>query len=126
MTAEFVVGEIVDITIRGARIHAVHGDPDTNALTIGIEHAASWTTAVPMVDSVTVERVAPPEWPPQAGDLWRDRRGLLWFARELTDDDDEPVVDLVSVDHVNLYQPVEQQFGPMAMVRREQPDGGER
>jgi len=27
----------------------------------------------------TWERVAPVEWPPQPGDLWRDRHGEPWF-----------------------------------------------
>jgi hypothetical protein len=29
---------------------------------------------------VTVERMAPAEWPPLVGDLWRDSQDDLWFA----------------------------------------------
>lgn len=81
MTADYRPGELVKVTIRG-RVHALANatgyvlalDYDTSD---GIEHQMRIITDSP---SVTVERVAPAEWPPRPGDLWRDRHGSVWFA----------------------------------------------
>ena len=66
--SEFKPGEIVDITIKGARV--VNWSPFIYELTV--EHGAdanSDRTAFDLTrDQVTVERVAPAEWPPRPGD----------------------------------------------------------
>jgi len=81
MTGEsFQVGELVDVTIRRARVE--RHDGDVLALSVGgarIVIPVVLPSAAP--SSVTTERVAPAEWPPQAGDLWRDRHDELWFFR---------------------------------------------
>jgi len=51
----FKPGDIVDITIEGARVRAIRGED-------------------------TVERVAPAEWPPRPGDVWLDAGGRAWTA----------------------------------------------
>lgn len=88
---EFEPGEVVDITIEGARVKRHGGSGFLVLIVDGRE-------LVLMVDleCVTVERVAPPEWPPQPGDLWHedrpeDRGGPeTWFAqRYLPDFDDK-------------------------------------
>jgi len=78
----FHVGEIVDVTIRGARVMApLHTD---DGLTLAYEEVrpgnfATFGLRHPQAGTVTIERVAPAEWPPQAGDLWRDKHNELWF-----------------------------------------------
>ncbi len=32
------------------------------------------------VKAVSVDALAPAEWPPRSGDLWQDAEGLLWFC----------------------------------------------
>jgi hypothetical protein len=81
MQQEFKVGELVDITIRCARVVPAAVDPDAMPyikVHVGTEE---FLMEIPVSSlAVTVERVAPAEWPPVAGDLWRDARGGLWFA----------------------------------------------
>jgi hypothetical protein len=76
--SEFRPGEIVDITIKGARVQRCEDD----SLEYEYRTELGSFEAVVAVDSpgVTVERVAPAEWPPQPGDLWRDKIGETWFA----------------------------------------------
>lgn len=84
--SEFKPGEIVDITIKGARIEWANStdmnvwavdevDPDTG-VNLGEQITISHTA-----ENITVERVAPAEWPPRPGDLWRDHDGDVWFCR---------------------------------------------
>jgi hypothetical protein len=83
--SDFKPGEIVDITIKGARVVGVH-----HSLTIDIPNPHDGVTGgdarvvdLPIGwDAVTVERVPPAEWPPQPGDLWKEEvDGALWFAQ---------------------------------------------
>lgn len=90
---EFQVGEVVDVTIRGARIERVQDeghDGDVTRVAGIVAHdgdGAPFFTAVPLDwTTVLVERRAPAEWPPRPGDLWRDRDGRLWFTVESDSD----------------------------------------
>jgi len=82
-TPTYAAGELVDITIRGARVLPCDVDGVLAAeYTIRLPaHEGAWrrVSVCTESDTVTVERVAPAEWPPQIGDLWRDRAGNLWF-----------------------------------------------
>jgi hypothetical protein len=76
-------GDLVDITIKGARVRDAvqrNGGLDLtytyDASGSAVGTGSVWADA----PSVTVESVAPSQWPPQAGDLWRDKHGVLWFA----------------------------------------------
>jgi hypothetical protein len=76
---DFQPGEVVNVTIKGARVNAWH--PELGELTV--EHDADVNSDMTTFEAekVDVERVASPEWPPLYGDLWRDRDGDLWLAR---------------------------------------------
>lgn len=136
----YVPGEIIDITIKGARVVEVcrHGDGNGDDLRFTYEakdghasHSAVWADA----PGVTVERVAPAEWPPQPADLWRDREGDLWFAaRHWPDCDDRQdsrganaygwrvvLVPLELGEQGSPCRPedVLQPSGPFTLVRRE-------
>lgn len=83
----FQPGEIVDITIKGARVEHVTTegfDGDATKVAQVVVYDADgrpyYITFPPSWDTVAVERRAPAEWPPRAGDLWRDRAGEVWFA----------------------------------------------
>jgi hypothetical protein len=70
---------------------------------------------------VTVERVAPAEWPPQPGDLWHDRTQTSWFAADVADigETDLPDIVLVSEDNHRLVpDEVNQRYGPMTLEHR--------
>lgn len=78
---KFQPGEIVNVVIKGVRVTGDQGPRHT--LTIADEHGTHYV----MPPQAAIERVAPREWPPCAGDLWRDRNGDVWYAL-LVDDDD--------------------------------------
>jgi hypothetical protein len=79
-TREFATGDIVNITITGARVQ--HFEDNT----VEYEHPTDLGTVegcVPLDSAaVTVERIVSAEWPPRAGDLWRDKHGELWFIHK--------------------------------------------
>jgi hypothetical protein len=81
--SEFKPGEIVDITIKGARVGHESTDGFLGVFVNGVP------LTVDLVDAVTVERVAPAEWPPRPGDLWKDRDGFLHFAASYSPDYDD-------------------------------------
>lgn len=72
---------IVEGTVYSANPSGEHGE---RGLAVTVEYLAedgSPASAVVLLgaSAVTVEHIAPTEWPPQAGDLWRDKSGDLWF-----------------------------------------------
>lgn len=71
-------GDMVDITVRRARVNATRNGPFT-MLSYEVDGI---TSSVPLTENVTVERIVPAEWPPRAGDLWRDKHGELWFIHK--------------------------------------------
>lgn len=139
MAAEqFEVGEHVDITIRNVKVVNTFKDTPLNASTRTVlvfklpsedtERDRSYTA--PIYDDVTVKRVAPAEWPPQPGDLWRDREGELWFAY-VVHEQRSSYVDMRCEDDGKGLPPfgddgvggVNERFGPMTLVHREpEPD----
>lgn len=136
----FEAGEVVDITIKGARVRSVVATEE-GFLFLDFTHGdINSTTQVYMGDSgVSVERVAPADWPPQPGDLWRDGSGRLHFgaayAPDYDDTDDSEGINcdgwrvvLLSQDHdescrpgSSMFRPenVNQQHGPLVRVYRE-------
>lgn len=71
----FQVGEIVDITVKGARVMAPKPGID-DVLTLAYEEVQPGVFATlelrrPRAGSVTIERSAPAEWPPVPGDMWQ-------------------------------------------------------
>lgn len=82
-------GEYVDVTIHGARVRGqADTSPSPNTLTALIELPGTSGLAVELpigtaIDTISIQRVPPAQWPPQPGDLWRDARGHLWCC--LTD-----------------------------------------
>jgi len=82
----FKPGDIVDITIKGARLRAIRrediDDPsyETEGCVASVALTESVTIEVALTESVTVEWVAPAEWPPRPGDVWLDAEGRAWTA----------------------------------------------
>lgn len=76
-------GEVVDVTIKGVRIARPRS---ATSVTITDEHG----TAYQMPPQAAIERVAPAEWPPQAGDLWAGPKNERWFAAMYLGDPDDP------------------------------------
>ncbi|TDC25941.1 hypothetical protein E1211_30515 [Micromonospora sp. 15K316] len=74
-------GEHVNITIENATIVEV----SRHALAINLpgtepNGVKGFITINPNREGVDVTRVAPAEWPPIQGDLWRDAYKTLWFV----------------------------------------------
>lgn len=86
MSETFEIGELVDITIRGAKVvntYPIRRDGCDMGTVLVAEYTDGEHRNVAVglsAPSVTVERVAPAEWPPQPGDLWRDKHEDLWFV----------------------------------------------
>jgi hypothetical protein len=116
----FKVGELVDIRIKGARYAAEHGD--NSGFDLVGEPDRIW---LPLSDaSITVDRVAPAEWPPRAGDIWADRNGKEWFAvRRISITGDAIIFRAADDDASNWNEPSEvlSDVGPLALIRRRRP-----
>ena len=119
-------GELVNISIRAVKVDRVagsevfyHTEAGGRPILHSIHHGPGWP-------NVTVERVAPAEWPPARGDVWRDSNGSLWFAVWLQ----LPVgrLEMFSADpigHPVGRKPAEllERVGPLSLVHREARDG---
>lgn len=106
------VGERVDVTIRGAVV--VDVNDDAIVLSLGDDHAL---TGIAFASAVTVARVAPVEWPPQIGDLWRAQDGGLWFAQ--SEDGATVLASTGSLTRQQYPDSVLRKCGPMTLVHRE-------
>lgn len=84
---DYQPGEIVEITIRGARVDRL--DSAKNQRFMVGDDDELWL-ALPLSEAVTIERFAPAEWPPQPGDVWLDRDGNPWFGCWYCLDPDSP------------------------------------
>jgi hypothetical protein len=111
MTQRFEPGELVNVQLRGVRY--VGCDQD---VCHGIETPDGNQWSMPL--TAVIERMAPPEWPPQPGDIWVDRNGNEWFAGAV--DEYSTAVRLVLVDDGSVLGPdvVIREFGPMRLERR--------
>jgi len=82
-TPELKHGDLADITITGARLELVEKNRQHFVMPTGT------TVTVEMTNDpgVNIVRLAPAEWPPQPGDLWRDEKhNGLWFVCREGDD----------------------------------------
>lgn len=79
-TQNFQVGEIVKTSFPAARVTAVDVGQADDQVTV---HIGSQVLTLDLSGDVelTVERVAPPEWPPQVGDLWSGSGGMQWLVQ---------------------------------------------
>jgi len=126
MSEEFRPGELVNITIRGARVMRREHANDDPAFFVVIPPNCADRTEIPLPrNGITVERVAPPEWPPFAGDLWRDAVGNLWFASMVG----ARHLEMCPAyrDHEGALDPQQllRQGAPLALVHREPAEAGE-
>lgn len=127
---DFKFGEIVDVVIKGVRVV----EAERLSVTIKADDGKHYCMPV----QAAIERVAPAEWPPQTGDLWRDQHGHVWFGQlvDSYEDAGEPFVPFVELVPASAStrkpyyhgsdQPeeVSQVHGPLTLVHREQQDGG--
>lgn len=133
---EFREDEIVDITIKGARVgptfdtrrQAAHGGPvePTGTVLVAILDSPSNERSIAVnlaTPGVTVKRSTPDRWPPMVGDIWEDRDGRRWFVQNrngglrlipvvLGEYEDPLMVELAS--HFLNYS------GPVRLVYREE------
>lgn len=143
---DYQPGELVDITIRGARVLTPRpGQPDSLNVAYAEPNPGVWAAVqFDHPDKIEVTRVAPTEWPPQPGDLWRDRQGTTHFGISYSPDyDDKADSDGIGPDGTRtilvasggdescrlssqFYRPeyINQKYGRMTLVYREHRDQG--
>lgn len=119
MSDDFQPGEIVNITIRGVRVRS---GPTKGALVLGMSILDETGAAFIMPPQAEIRRVLPAEWPPQVGDLWRDRNNELWFVVVNEVADGIPVVLFGSASGGATPDEV-LRMAPLTLVHRE-PGGG--
>jgi hypothetical protein len=111
--SDFRVNEVVNIAIEGARVDEVV----KNGIHVVMPNGATASIELSNYEGLTVERAAPPGWPPLLGDLWRDKHGSVWFAlgRPVLMIPGDPVGDLGG------YEPdkVLAKVGPLTLAHRE-------
>lgn len=107
----YVVGELVDVTMRGVRVAAVVPVAGTTVLRLRMDEDE---IDLALVTGITVTRVAPAEWPPQIGDVWDDAHGGSWWTRY---NDGEPYLqsETGGVDEPTW---VLERYGPMKLAYR--------
>lgn len=138
---EYISGEVVEITIKDARVIRKAG-PGYTAFDID-GHKVTLMTDLP---SISVKRTAPADFPPLPGDVWRDGDGLLCLAavytpdyddredsRGINDDGWRVVLIPASLDEsckpgIALHRPevVARKRGPLTLVHRETPEETDR
>ena len=139
--SSFEIGEVVDVTISGARVTNCYPEQrdgvTREVLCFTHEEDVPGHGAVYIgADAVAVVRVAPKEWPPRAGDLWvgrlpRENGGeIALLAVDIHDGvvTDVPEIVFAPDDQSNWGARVEldyavRTFGPLVLARR--PERGE-
>ncbi len=106
------VGEIVDVAIRGARVV----DLLDTGYVLADDAGTKWVLSYRLTNA-QIERVAPAEWPPCTGDLWRDRNGDLWMGQA----GDRGHVMVPADKTVTSWWPERllRELGPLTIVHRE-------
>lgn len=126
MTPTLTVGELITVVIRGARV-ARKDSTDCLWLDLGAKlfdghkpEPVFIANGLPgQTATVTVERVAPAEWPPQVGDIWADCDETEWCA---ITNPSTGCVELQSTVGARGWQrspdKIAQAIGPMTLLRR--------
>lgn len=129
----YQVGEVVDITIRSAKVVNSYPQRKRNidgqvlverrVLVVAVSGTESSVALNLNSTTVSVERVGPVDWPPQEGDLWTDGRNCAWFAYTQYDDDAPPKLLMHSDDPYGFGSDVRpddvaRRHGPMTLAYR--------
>jgi len=122
--SEFKPGELIDVTMRSLRIESIN---DVGVAQCSLPGHAWRPTINLRAEGVEIERVAPEEWPPCHGDLWRDAKGELWAGMLVPLEDDGPyvfLVPLIASMNRSTHDPgdVLQGYGPVALLHRQPSD----
>lgn len=113
----FTPGDVVDITIKSAIISDRHDV--TERVWFEVDEKPYYLPA--NSEFVAVVRIAPAEWPPQPGDLWRDNGDEVWFAVQLAPGDVAmlPSYPVSSSKRGVTPDRVMRTVGPLTLVHRE-------
>jgi hypothetical protein len=114
--SDFKPGEIVDVVIKGVRVDE---QGPNGCVSIVAEAPNGLCGHWLMPPQAAITRVAPAEWPPQPGDLWRDASGCLLFTRDLFEGDVSMAPAAGTLDEETPARAWEI-FGPLTLVHREE------
>lgn len=113
----FKPGDLIDVTIKGAHVQSA----GSYWVTFWVDESSNLHSVHTDAPGVTVEHVAPAEWPPQPGDLWRDNGDELWFVVQLAPDDIAMLPSYPVSSSKRGVKPdrVRSTVGPLTLVHRE-------
>lgn len=116
-------GDRVRVTVEGV-VDEIYGDRKqlTTIVYASSETEATGVTFVNTGPGVAFERLAPAEWPPQAGDVWRDRDGDRWLA--VPDENGSGKIMLADDHGAEPPRFVYKRYAPLTLVHREQQAAG--
>jgi hypothetical protein len=120
-TPELKVGDHVRAIVEG-QLSEVYGE---HSQFVTIPYGETVITFIRGEGMAQVEFIGEAEWPPQAGDLWKQvDGGTMWFATDVRDDDesDIPEIRLISQLHGQtqwLPENVITCYGRLSLLHRE-------
>lgn len=108
-TYQPAVGELVDVTITGARVALM----DTYAYTLVDNKGRELALPRQFAGATLAAAAVPAQWPPQIGDIWEDREGDRYFAI-----DNQPGVGLVEQVGGGINDPddLHEMYGPLRLI----------
>lgn len=77
MVEQYTQDEIVNATFKRVRVHEQAPD---GTVTIKVITRDGGVAYLPLPPQTELERIAPPDWPPQESDVWGDHSDREWFA----------------------------------------------
>jgi hypothetical protein len=110
----FEPGELVNIRIDRARF--IGEDNGHREFSVPNPGGDAYALYLARGVNVTVERVAPKEWPPQPGDVWADGQGNRLFATQVPG---RPLVLVVADGARNEAECMLDAWGPLHLVARD-------
>jgi hypothetical protein len=125
----FRKGDLVDFTVRGARIDGVADDLNLLVMNLTPDDPQGSVQALdlPLAKNIEVAHSARAEWPPLPGDLWRDSDGDVWLACMVGDGEVFALTMICAAGAADRSpEQLSARFGPLALVHREdEQDGGQ-
>lgn len=117
----YVNGEIVNIQLLDAEVIRTEEEDGTESVVVQLRGDDGYRVEVPVTaGGVLIRRVRPAGGMPKPGDVWADKYGAVYFAKQESGGDG--AVRFVSPDPSThlwvMVEDINQQFGPLTLLFR--------